>query len=364
VTAVLAEAFAVIRAEKVGSTLIVFLVAAMCAGVVLTAGRSVGSQREVLATIDQVGTRSIVVRAEPVAQVNSSVVGRLGRVEGIEWAGAFGPASDSRNAGFAGGQAVATRAFYSRDPQVLGIPESVALPGVSALATARALDVMGLPDTVGGLDNTAGAQLAVVGRFDLPDFLRFMEPVVLVPAVADPDTPGPVAIVVVITESPELVAVVSETVRQVLAATDLSEVSITTSEQYANLRAVIEGQLGTFSRSLIAAICGGLAVVITAFMYGLVMLRRKDYGRRRALGATRGLVVALVLLRAAVAALLGVFLGSLAALMSLMATGDPLPDASFIAAVAMLALASTTIGALLPAVAASRRDPLTELRVP
>lgn len=362
-SATLVEAVAVTRAERVGSLLIVFLVAAMCAGVVLTAGRSVGSQREVLATIDQVGTRSIVVRAEPNAQVNSSIIERLGRVDGIEWAGAFGPASDSRNAGFSGGRAVATRAFYSLDAQVLGLPDDVPIPGNSAFATAQALEVLGLPHIIGALDNTAGADLAVVGTLDLPEPLRFMNPVVLVPTVVDGQH-GPVAIVVVVTEGPELVRVVSETVRSVLAAANPSEVSVVTSEDYANLRAVIEGQLGRFSTSLIAAICAGLVVVTTIFMYGMVMLRRKDYGRRRALGATRGLVIALVLLRTVLAGVVGALLGSLVGLFSLLLTRDPLPDARFILAIVVLAVTSASLGAVLPAVIASTRDPLTELRVP
>ena len=60
----------------------------------------------------------------------------------------------------------------------------------------------------------------------------------------------------------------------------------------------------------------------------------------------------------------GIAVGSAGAAIGLLASGDPLPGLGFFAAVAILATAVGVVAALLPAVAAARRDPLKELRVP
>jgi putative ABC transport system permease protein len=97
---------------------------------------------------------------------------------------------------------------------------------------------------------------------------------------------------------------------------------------------------------------------------GLVTLRRKDFGRRRALGAPRSLIILLVLTQTAGLALTGVIIGSGVATVVLFAGGDPLPGIAFTGAIAVLAMAVSLGAALVPAIIASRRDPITELRVP
>lgn len=93
-------------------------------------------------------------------------------------------------------------------------------------------------------------------------------------------------------------------------------------------------------------------------------MRRKDYGRRRALGATRSFIVGLQLTQTALLVCAGVALGAVVAHGVLMAIGAPLPGPLFMLATAVLSLASALVASLLPAVVASRRDPVTELRVP
>jgi putative ABC transport system permease protein len=197
-----------------------------------------------------------------------------------------------------------------------------------------------------------------------PDYLNFLEPLLLVPHELDTDNPQPVAIIVVIAARPDLVSPVSDTVLSVLAANDVTKVKLTTSESLAELRALIEGQLGSFGRNLVIIIFALTAVLVAAILYGLVMLRRKDFGRRRALGASKSLIVALLLSQIAALSIVGAIVGSVAASIALAASGDPLPGIEFVASVDLLAVAVGVIAALVPAVAAARRDPLTELRVP
>jgi putative ABC transport system permease protein len=153
-------------------------------------------------------------------------------------------------------------------------------------------------------------------------------------------------------------------VQSVLAVDDPTKIKVTTSESLATLRALVQGQLGSFGRSLVIVIFALTAVLVAAILYGLVMLRRRDFGRRRALGASRGLIVGLLLTQTAFLSLIGASAGTVIALISLKVTGDPLPGLEFLIALDVLAIVVGVLAALVPAIVASRRDPLKELRVP
>ena len=94
------------------------------------------------------------------------------------------------------------------------------------------------------------------------------------------------------------------------------------------------------------------------------MMRRRDYGRRRALGASQRLIVGLVLLQSAVLAVIGSLLGALASFVTLQTMASPQPGLPYYAAVCTLAVAISVLASVLPAAWAARREPAHELRVP
>lgn len=362
--AIVREALASARSQPVASVVSVIMVAGMCATVLLTTGRTVGAEQAVLGSIDSAGTRSIVVRADAEAGLNTDVLDRLANLDGIEWAGAFGAARDVQNAAFPDGTRVPVRLAWGDDLKTLGIT-NLPVADHSALASTLALEQLGMPDKVGGVASIAGEEYAVVGSLAVPDFLRFLEPLVVVPQARTADVaPAPVSVLVVIAARPDLVAPVSQAVQSVLAVDDVTKVKLSTSESLAQLRALVKGQLGSFGRNLVLIIFALTAILVAAILYGLVMLRRKDFGRRRALGASQGLIVALLLTQMAVLSVIGAVIGSVSAVIGLAATGDPLPGWEFFTAVGILAIVTGLIAALIPALAAARRDPLKELRVP
>lgn len=370
--ALVREAIAAARSQPVPSLLTVVMVAGMCAAVLLTTGRTVAAEQAALAQIDAAGTRSVVVRADPAAGLTVTLLDRLRTVDAIEAVAGFGPIVDARNAEVPGALKVATRRAYGS----IGDQTLVALPAVGgndvqdrALASSSALTALGLHEGTGHLMADDGRDLVVVGELAIPAHLAFLEPVVVVPsstvesaAGASPD--DPLVVLVVLADSPQQVAVVEQTVRGLLAPTDPTKVSVETSAELAAIRAAVRGELGSYGRGLVLAILGGAAVLVAVNNLALVTLRRKDFGRRRALGATRALIVALLLSQVALLALLGVALGVVAGLVGLVTAGHPVPDISFTAAVAVAAVLTATLAAYLPAVIASRRDPLHELRVP
>jgi len=361
--AVVREAYASAKSQPVASALTMLMVAGMIVTVMLTTGRAVAAEQSVLSSIDSAGTRSIVVRADDGAGVTSDVLDRIAGVEGIEWAAAFSSAIDATNTLVPDGTRVPVRFAYGTSLDRLGIPSASPLPGALAYASHEALEKLGLPEAVGGITLTTGADFAVAGIITTPEFLASFEPVTLVP---QPDATGDevVNVVVVIAARPDLVSPVADATLSVLAADDPTKVTVQTSEALAQLRALIQGQLGSFSRGLVLVVLTITGTLVAIILYGLVMMRRRDFGRRRALGATRGLIIGLLLTQTALLAVGGAVLGTLIGTIGLAATGDPLPGLLFVMATGILAVATAIAAAIVPALTASRREPISELRVP
>ncbi|RII99095.1 lipoprotein ABC transporter permease [Clavibacter michiganensis] len=337
------------------------MIAGMCAAVLLTTGRTVGAQQSVLDSIDAEGTRSIVVRAQPEAELDASVLTRLSGIHGIQWAGGFGPAIDATNAQIADGNRVPVRLAYGTQLPYLGISGGQLTNSTSLWASPEAIRSFGMEEVAGGVVTSSGESFDIVGTVTPPDYLSFMEPLAIAPQ-ASPS--GDLAVLVVVASEPNEVAAVTDAVVSVLAVSDPTKVSISTSESLADLRGLIQGQLGFFSQNLVVLIFSLTATLVAAILYGLVMLRRKDFGRRRALGASRGLIIALLLIQIGLLSAVGGALGSGVASLSMVVSADPLPSFAYFLAVAILATAVGVIAAVVPAIAAARRDPLKELRVP
>lgn len=361
--ALLAESIASVRAQPVASLLAALIVAGMCAAVLLTTGRSVGAEQAVVATIDDEGTRSIVIRANADAGLDASVIERIRGLHGIAWAGAFGFPRDVTNAAIGpGGDKVALRQLWTTGLDELAIPEfSKTLVARPAWASPDAMAVLGMVDETGGVVTADGIDFAVLGELNVPDFLSELTPTLITPASK---TTGEVATLVIVATEPSLVGPIGTAVGGLLDVPDATKITITTSESLAQLRDAVRGQLGSYGRELVVLILALSAVLVAAVQYGLVSLRRKDFGRRRALGASRSLIVGLVLLQVICVSMVGALLGTAASVAILILSGDPLPSIQFFVAIDLLALAVATAAATWPAVLASRRDPARELRVP
>jgi len=132
----------------------------------------------------------------------------------------------------------------------------------------------------------------------------------------------------------------------------------------AELRGVIDGQLTTQSHRLVLGILVACGFATLVNVWSLVLMRRRDFGRRRALGATRTMIVMLLSAQVAVISLVGALIGVTAGVAVLFIAGDPLPTVDYMVAVGAAFATTTTFAASLPALWAANRDPLTELRVP
>ncbi|MGH8875342.1 MAG: FtsX-like permease family protein, partial [Acidimicrobiia bacterium] len=139
--------------------------------------------------------------------------------------------------------------------------------------------MLGLAGPVGGVVFAEGGELAVVGWFNAGELLAFLDGSLL--EAADPDHPQPeVRAVHVLARRPEDVAVLTRAVLAVLGADDPGSVAVETSEA----RAAVAGELGRFGRRLVTVVLGVGLVLAGLTVYGSESSRRRDFGRRRALG--------------------------------------------------------------------------------
>ncbi|MFC8596884.1 FtsX-like permease family protein [Isoptericola sp. NPDC057191] len=371
--AVLRESAEMARSSPVMSIMTILAVAAMCAAVLLTQGRAVGAREAVADTLDSAGSRTIVVYADPRAGVTTDVIGRIAPIDQVAWFGVFGQAADVTATAVPGGLKVPARAVYRTSDAPsghdgeghdgeLGVPPTTPLPGQDAYASAQAMDRLGLVAGFGSVSAVDGGSLGVVGTLDTPAQLAFMEPLILVPTAATGDEP--VGAVVLVAKTAQDVPVLADTVVSVLGVRDPESITVTTSRQLAELQAIVGDTLGTFGSTLVVGVLVLTALLVGSLLFGLVMMRRKDFGRRRALGASQPLLVALLLVQVAILAAMGAVVGTTAAGAVLIVSQDPVAPPRFVLAVALLAVVTAVVGGIAPAVAAARRDPLHEMRVP
>ncbi|MFF1632493.1 ABC transporter permease [Leifsonia sp. NPDC058248] len=335
------------------------IVAGATTTVLMTTGRTEGAHQRILATVDQAGTRAVSLTAPPSAGLDSSIVERLAGIDGIAWVGAFGVAQDGRNNLLRGGEAVATRSFWSTKNGYIHLPEGRAEGG---WASGKAVSRLGMVDGMGTVQLDSGVSIDVVGTFELPAFLDGLEPSLLVPQ--SPTQYEPVTLVVAIADSPNRVQSVGHMLISVADPADAEKLKLQTSAELAKLRSAIDGGLGDYGREIMIGSFAVTAILIAAVLLSLVTMRRKDFGRRRALGATRGYVVGLITTQGATTGVVGALFGGLTSAIALYGTGSPLPSVGFMLSIMLLMSVIATISSIPPAVVASGRDPAAELRVP
>lgn len=369
--AVLAEAWRITRSQVVVTALVAALAAASCVGILLTSGQTAAAQEAVLEQIDAAGTRSLVVRVPDEAYVPTGVLDTIATSDGVQEVTGFSRAEVAANADVDAASAGSYRVGYGT---IGGRPlHAITVAGYDdgalALASERATQALGLVDDTGPLLTPGRTIVTVVGDLDVPEHLAAFEPLTVIPAstperASGTDVRAPLDVMVVLARTPDDLDAVEALVRGVTQQSDGPPVRVETSAELAEIRAAVDGEIGAYSRTTVLGVAG-LTIVLTAVsLLALMNGRRRDFGRRRALGAGRSLIAALVLLQVTGPAVLGALLGILGIQAWLLATDQPRPGLTFTFAVGVVAVLCALLAALAPAVIASRRDPVHELRVP
>lgn len=343
---------------------VTLLVAGICAAVSLTTlattGRSVGAERAVLARIDAPGTRLITVfDSGGDAGLDVTAIDRVRALNNVEWAVGIGPVDDVRPIGLSGADAVPARhvAGDSPDLQLSRVPTDTPL----ALVDAGGMAALGFTAAAGAVENSSGEQTPVAGVYSAGSTLSALSSGVL---LLQGSWRGPLRSMVVQVDRPEDVLAAADAVRSVLGAEKPESVRIDVAEDLILVRSAVQGELGGYSRAIVLqALLAGLALA-AATIYAGINGRRRDFGRRRALGANRRQLIGVVIAQTLAGALPGSVFGAIAGSILAWRLAGSGSGWAFPVAVAILTVIAVILAALIPAVVAAWRDPVEALRVP
>jgi putative ABC transport system permease protein len=217
---------------------------------------------------------------------------------------------------------------------------------------------LGVGGAYGGLSPDGAA---VVGWFRASPPLQALEAFVLVPSSDDALR---LERIIVATDDVGWVDLSTEHLDALIGSDAADAATVEGSSALVAARDAIRDEVARRDRVLVLALmvsAMGLACVV---VFAGTVAGRRDHGRRRALGATRAQLIALVMAATIWPACSGAALGCLAGLAYLDAQVGHLVDPTFAAAVGVLTVLAFTLASALPAVHASTRDPLRVLRVP
>ena len=355
------EAWASAWAHR-GTTVVLAVIAcAVTVVVLLTAGRAAAVEQQVLAEVEATKPRLITVTImDTHPGIQQDAIDRVSRVQGTEWTLALGPPIDVRNGAAGAGTAIAQRELLTPLP-----PEVVVEPGRhpeagEAIVGQAAQDQLAMAHPAGTVVNNQH-YTSVIGGFTSSGVLDDLERLSLV--VPEPDTTPRATLLYVLADDAGNVEAVTDAIMAVIGVAE-DEVQISTADELIALGEVVSGTVGSFGRQIaLGTVAAGMVLIGLAMTLALVS-RRRDFGRRRALGASRSALVALTLLEAGIPVIIGAVTGTVLGAVGITVLAGAAPPPLFTAGAFVLIAVTGTASAVIPAVIAARRDPLRILRVP
>ncbi len=352
------------RRVAASQPLLSLAIALISAGVVLvtlsTTGQTVGAERAVLARFDDAGTRTIQVidnRASP--ELDVGVLAAISRLDAVAWAIGLGPIEDVRPVGLDGAAAVPARRLVGSSP-ALDFTTTVGAD-TTALVASASQRALGFVAASGLVESATGRQYPVVGSFSVSGALSDLASSVLL--LSDGAIAG-LRRVTIEVRTAGAVQSVADAVRALVGPPGDDGVAIDVSQDLVLARAVVRGEFAGYGRGIVLqALASGLVLMVAAVLSG-VNARRRDFGRRRALGASRGHLFVIVIAQSLWSSLPGVTVGAVAGSMVVRWLSGTWPGWPFPVAVALLTIMSAAAAAAVPAALAAYRDPVSALRVP
>jgi putative ABC transport system permease protein len=356
------DALIAVRGQRVASVVSALVVAGVTTAILATTGQTVASERRVLSYLNSPSGRLVkLTDDEGSAHVDALSMAAIAELDGVEWVVGLGQAVDVHNAAVPAGPRVPARRIYGTWPSVLEVAAYRQLNEGDALVGAQAAQRLGLLELTGGASST---QLAapIVGTFRAHEPLADLDTGVLV--LAETAAGDELRTVMFSVRNVRDIDVITRAVTGLLIVEDARRLSVTKNTNLAELQRDIGSQLAHSSRRLVWLALAAGTVLILVTQFGAVSQRARDYGRRRALGATRTGILVHVLLQVGLCAAAGAVAGTAIGLAIDWHFTDTLPGVRFTAAVATLSGITPLLAAVPPALRAAYRDPVRILRIP
>lgn len=368
--ALTAEAFRITKATKVASGLTALLSAAVVVTTLVTTGQTASMEEATLARLASPAARLITITDDDGrARIDPETVEALRSLEGVESVVATGSPTDLQMGSGRNryGTQISMVTIYGT---TAGLPEpDPGSPSAAVWLGPAAQKALGWVAPFGTLGDNQGRDYAVMGGFRTePPFDFLQGQAVARPGAASGQRVGGgadpgLSRVYVLASSIEAVPTLERWVPSLVRA-ERRSFSVTTAKDLVSAREVVKQALAQPSRTLMLALLLGCLLLQAANMFALVYGRRRDFGRRRALGASRSAVAFLVIVQTVLPATVGVFVALTVGVWASAALFGSIPPWQFTLGVGTLAILSSLLASIIPALMAVRADPVRLLRVP
>ncbi len=350
------ESFRTLRSSPVTSALVTVIAAVSTAVILLATAETLQAERTIVDSLEAPDLRLVILRdIDGSAGLPPNAPDRIRALNTVEWSIGLGEAEDV--VVFEGATRLALRALFGMPPTSLQLPPTY--DDGHVVFGKQALDRIGLVDGLGTVFGQARA-FSAGGRFKVSEPLGFLAAGAVRRATA---TDQISQIVLLVRE----IGAIDSTVRLAIDATGASEpgrIAVSIPDDIENLRAAVHGEIGRSGRRLTQLVLGGAGALLALITSVGVLLKRSDLGRRRALGATRGYILLLVLSQTAITSGVGTVVGAVASHLYRWSSAQPAPALEFSFAVAILVTGASISAGLIPAAAAAKSDPIKVLRLP
>ncbi|HEX5595497.1 MAG TPA: FtsX-like permease family protein [Micromonosporaceae bacterium] len=356
------EAWASARALRGFSLTFAAIGFAVIAGLTVTVGQGLAQREAVLASFAAPDLRTFVLVDEGDAGVLPwGMATRTAALSTVEAAWMSSGATDARNTAFPQGRAVAARAVageWERLPLMLVGGRWPTAPD-EAIIDVSSAQAAGLLDGLGSVRSDLGREWSIVGVYTLAH--PRAPSGVIFPADADLEQPRSLHVTVADVDAVDKVAA------SVVALSDSTrpgEIRVDRSNDIAKLRDGVAGAVEKHGSTIVLSVMLGGALVLALVSLLMVNARRQEFGRRRALGATRLMIVGLVVVQGFMVITTASLLGGAAAAGYLWVRHSVLVPLDFLGWTVVAASLGGVAAQLPSAAAAGFRDPVRVLRTP
>lgn len=357
----LSESWAVARSSRAYSALFAVLAFIVVIVIVTLAGQSEAQREEVASTFNLPEYRTVeVIDEQGLGVIPWESVDRAGRLRGVENAWALGSAFEVTNSAVPERGRVSARMLSSEWSELPVRLLSGRLPTTAgeALVDETAAQLLGFDDTGGAVTSTAGAEWAVVGTYS--PMHRRAPSTVLVPAQGAAEARS----LSITVESVQGVAPMISVIGVLTDATAPGQYVVDRSADAGQLDAAVTSTVSRHGVMIVVTTMMTSAAVIALLSVLMVHTRRQEFGRRRALGATRSALVALVVLQGGIVVTAGAALGLVAGAGLSTARFGSSPPWTLLVAILVTTVSGSALAQVPSALAAGLRDPVRVLRTP
>lgn len=354
-SAVLREASATANAQRAATVAVTIVGAVAVFAAVLAGSRAVHAERSIAQRVENAGSRVLVLTDSSGTAITRAHVDTIASLSTVTYAFATTIPVDAVNSN-APLRPVPIWYVYGDLPGQLA-----ELGNGRAIAGQQGATVLGLADGVGAVESRAGSQVAVTSTRPLGDDLGLYDVGVLATATADSDLRE----LRVLIRSASAASTTQTAILQILDPADPEAISLQSPRALAELQGLVQTDLRQAGRQVVLLVVMTTLMLIGATVALETFSRRRELGRRRALGASRLTLVTLIVARTAIPLAIGGAIGVLVATTALALQGqDAFDQALLSVAAGVLVLVIGSAAAVPAAAVAAWRDPVRVLRTP